>query len=162
MNKQEGLGKPASIFSIPKKEVKLSFENSVAQVVELLAYYDYDINAIEDAKEKSGVEKQLKDMARFYMDGRFENRKNEDGAPIVVQHLFETPGTLKEITYQEFTGNIRVASGDGIEIRKDTFNMAYKMLEGMSGMGTGIRDKLRGADLKAAEALGNLFFLLMS
>lgn len=155
------MDKGKSAFSIPKKEFVLSEETATKAVVELLTFYDYDIDALEPAERKS-TEKALKEIVGFYRQGRFENGKSDDGAPTVIQHLQETPGTLKSITYGEFTGEVRVQSGDGLEIKKETFTFIYRTLGLLSGIGEDALKKLRGGDLKAMEALGNLFFLLMS
>ena len=40
--------KGKSIFAIKPKETKISHENAVASVVELLQYYDFDVEAITE------------------------------------------------------------------------------------------------------------------
>ena len=151
--------KGKSIFAIKPKETKISHENAVASVVELLQYYDFDVEAIADAKKKKTTLEQLEDVTKEFMKGTFELAKNADGAPEVVQHLVAS-GSLKEITYAEFSGKIRVAS-DGKDMKTEMFGAVYQMLGALTGLGPGIVD-LRGPDMKAAEALGNLFFTLMS
>ena len=149
----------SSIFAIKPRAMPLAFEAAAAQVVELLQYYDFDVEAITDPKKKKTTLDQLNDVTVEFRKGTFELKKNADGAPEVVQHLVAS-GSLKEITYAEFSGKIRVAS-DGKDMKTEMFGAVYQMLGALTGLGPGIVD-LRGPDMKAAEALGNLFFTLMS
>ena len=154
--------KGKSIFAITPRKTELSYENSAAEVVKLLQYYDFDVEAITDVKKRKSTLEQLEDVTREFMKGTFEIKQSADGAPEVIQHLFHTQGAnpLKEITYVEFSGKVRVAS-DGKDMKTELFGAVYQMLGALTGLGPGIME-LRGADMKAAEALGNLFFTLMS
>lgn len=152
-------------YSISSRAMPLSEENALASVLQILEHYDFEITDISDKPDKDGnipregVETAIAKVVKYFRRGIFEIDESK-GKFEIIQHLQTSPGTLKEVRYQEFSGDTRVAA-DGKNPQKEVYGFSYKMLGSLSGLGDGIK-KLQGSDLVAMEALGFLFFQLMS
>jgi len=144
-----------SKFSIPKKpEYKLSEEAAVEQIVAMLAYYDYDIDAIEDADERKSAEDTLNKLVRFIRLGKVEIMTDHD-PPYAVQYAGDD--------VVEYKGSINKAKSamDGYA-RDARYSMLKAFMGSLSGLGKGGVDRMDGKDLQVMEVLANFLSTLVS
>lgn len=142
-------------FGLPKKtdKYKLSQETADAAVVELLAYYEIDVDDLPQ-EQKAIAPALFSKISRYYRTGLLENVR-EGGTLRVKQHLQDPPGDVRELVYGVMTGAAKLAT-DGF---KDTER--YARLHALMGSlcETPMLDKLRGADMSAMECLAAVFML---
>ncbi len=145
-------------FSIRKDETKykLSEESARNAVLELVEYYNIDVDAMPDRKQRGQVESALGQLVRFYRMGILENIR-EGGILKVKQTLQAPPGSMTEIIYGEMSGEAKQAS-DGYD-ENDRYHRIYAILSFLTGLTPDAIAKLKRADLSAAEDLGLVFLL---
>jgi len=146
----------------------ISEDSAIAQIAEILAYYDFKLETLDDTRvnkktgqtERASAQETFEKLIPYYREGRLSNDKAADGSLLIVQTLKEPKGTVAAIQYKEFTGDSRIASdGKGADF---SLTMAYAMMGSLSGFGElGMRNLRRG-DLRAMEALALTFFVVMS
>jgi hypothetical protein len=143
-----------SKFSITKKkEYKLSEEAALQIVLKACVAYDIDVDCIEDKKQKKGTEALLNALLDYVRRG-FIDIDTKDFS--MVQHLQEAPGDVIEVNYKTITGKQKLEM-DGKD-ENDRYAQMYAVLGAASGLGEDAIQKLKGVDLKVAEAL-TIFFL---
>lgn len=140
-----------SKFSIEnRKEYKLSEESALNIVLDLCEHFDLDVDTTEDNEKRSNLEDLLSALTDFVRRGLLE--VNEDFG--FTQHLQNgEKGTLE---YKTITGQQKLAM-DGYG-KNENMAKAYAILGAACGQGDSLVKKLKGIDLKVAEAL-TVFFI---
>ena len=143
-----------SRFSLPTKpdHYKLSQETADAAVVELLAYYEIDVDEIPE-DQRSVFAANLAKLSRYYRMGLLENVRGNDGTLSVKQHLQTPPGDVRELVYGRMTG--------AVKLTMDAFppTAFYARTHALMGAlcQTPMLDKLEGNDHSVVECLGLVF-----
>lgn len=146
----------ASKWSNPKKEVfKLSPESAESSVRELIEFYRIDIDDV-DGVQKASLELALNRLQKAYQRGELSNKRGEKGFQI-VQKLVAPPGDVKEITYEELKGELKL-SMDGFN-PNDGVARQQALLGAMSGLGPTAIGAMKAVDLGTAESLAHVFFM---
>lgn len=141
-----------SRFSIEsRKQYKLSEESALNVVLDLCEHFDLDIDATSDKKRRSNLEDLLSALVDFVRRGLVE--VNEDFG--FTQHLQNAIGESKMLEYKTVTGQQKLAM-DGFG-EDENVAKAYAILGAACGLGDDIIKKLKGIDLKVAEALTAFF-----
>jgi len=134
---------------------KISKENATAIFNKLVKYYDVDPEDFGSRKDlKSSFEYVSTRLIRAIKNGDLEI-KDENGTPIVYQHLRKPPAELKgsTIKYKELDGNCRAAMKD-----TDNDNMRNQMLiAALIGEDVSIILNFKSKDLSIAEYLASFF-----
>lgn len=145
-----------SKYSLKKKEPQISAENAFNQVMELIEWYDIDIDAFEGDQEKA-IEQSIEKVERAIMNGDIEININEDGELKVTQHLKRRSkkSTVSSLVYAEITGKDKAAmSADASEHKKIT-QLLGSACESQGGHVA--VEQMKSYDRKIAEALAILF-----
>jgi hypothetical protein len=146
-----------SKWSNPKKEeFKLSEESAQASVRELIDFYRVDVDDIENETQKAGLELALNRLAKAYRRGELENERDTKGFH-VTQRLVAPPGEVKEITYDELKGALKLQM-DGLDQNATTARQ-HALLGALSGLGATAIGSLHAVDLSTAECLAYVFFM---
>jgi hypothetical protein len=148
-----------SKFSLPKKtdESKwLSEEVGNAAVIELLNYYEIEIEDLPDQGQRDAMDAVAAKLSRFYRMGLLEN-KRDDGVLKVVQHLQNPPegNTNPTLIYGRMTGGYRLAM-DGFK-ENQRFAATQALMAALCGLPPSEMKKLTGNDLSAMECLSTVF-----
>lgn len=146
-----------SRFSLPKKDeakYKVSEQVADAAVMELLGYYEIEIDELPDKEQQDAMEAISAKLSRFYRMGLLENSRAE-GVLKVIQHLQNPPGQVRDLTYDRMTGGYKLAM-DGF---KDTQRYAatQSLMASLCGLPLAAMKKLSGNDLSAMECLSVVF-----
>jgi hypothetical protein len=137
-----------SKFSIKKfKKYKISKDSAIEIIRDFCVVFDVDIDSIEDKKKAANMENLLNALLEYVMRGFIEIKKDHS----IVQHLQHPPGEVIEINYKTITGEEKL-SMDGHD-ENDFYARMYAVLGAASGLGDYVIKKLKGVDLKVAEAL---------
>ena len=144
------------IFSLNRDESKyrLSEEAGNAAVVELLAYYEIEIDELPDQDQRDAMTAVAKKLARFYRMGLLENNDAE-GTLKVIQHLQAPPGETKDLTYDRMTGAHKLAM-DGFKDNQH-FARMQALMGSLCGLPAAAMKKLTGNDASAMECLSAVF-----
>lgn len=144
-------------FSLPKageSKYPISSEIADAAVMDLLAYYEINIDDLPGQDQRDAMESVAAKLSRFYRMGLLENRR-EGGILKVVQHLANPPGEVKELTYDRMSGAMKLLM-DGF---KDTerYAASQALMAGLCGLPAASMKQLVGNDLSAMECLSAVF-----
>ena len=144
-----------SKFSIKKSEVPavISEESANAQIIELLSYYDIDIDKIGETSEKGaeGLETILNNLSRYIQRGKVEIDRDAAGKLVVKQHV----ANGQVLTYGEISAKSKIAMDRFGQ--NETYRRIYCMLGVLCGLGSDVIEKLGPSDLSIAEAIGAVF-----
>lgn len=148
-----------------KRELILSEESAQAQLDLFFDWYDIDFDdMIEEAKASRSelpIKTIRKKIVRAIKQGRVEIKEatvGDEPSLQVYQHLDHAALGKDSIVYKEVTGRARAASKT-IEDANDTARM-YQFLGILTGEGSALFDRLRGADIGATDAVGILFLMV--
>jgi hypothetical protein len=137
-------------------EYQLSEENADSQLSMLLEYYEIEIEDFDNESLQSALMTARKKLIKAIRTGVVEI-KDEEGVPIVYQHLKKAPSGVKEntIRYKEVDGMSKIAMKDVKDT--DYHGRLYAFLGGLSGESATIIKKLKSTDLSTAECIGTIF-----
>jgi len=136
-----------------KKEYLLSEESATEQIVELLTYYDIDVEKIGDNNEAgaASLETILDNLNGYVRQGVLEVVRDKDSKLTVVHTL--TSGD--KVTYGEVSAKAKLAMD---KFKQDeTYRRIYGMMGSLSGLGSAVIEKMSAHDLSVVEALGTVF-----
>jgi hypothetical protein len=135
-----------------KKEMILSEEAARDQIVELLEYYDIDVdrNEVEDAVSKQ-VENTLDQLTLYVRQGVLEIARNDKGK-LEVKHNLSGGDTL---VYGEINSKAKLAMEKFDP--KAGYSRTYAFMGSLCGLGKGAIEKLPAIDLGVVEVLGTVF-----
>lgn len=145
---------------------ELSQESANAQIDLLLDYYEIELEKDLKAEDSGAVEAKAEriraGLTKAILKGRLEIAEscNDKGVATlsVVQTLRVPVGSVEKLTYGEVTGRCRTAVKDvdkGAPAKK-----MYDLLGAICGKGPQVIMALGGVDLKTAELLAAIFFLV--
>lgn len=144
-----------SKFALKKKEFDLSEESAHEAVMEVLEFYEIDIDNILDPIGKTSAEQAMTKIQSAYRAGRLYNKINDKGEFTIIQKVKNSEGVETEMIYAELRAKHKLAM-DG---KKDAQN--YARMYGLLGSLTNVTDtgikRLRAQDLSIAECLGFVF-----
>jgi len=149
----------ASKYAIAQPEATpISEESARDQVLQLLSFYDYNIEDVADAEKKASIEELLDNLTRFFRQGRLTLDTAVPGSLKVVQNLKNTPGGMTQITYREYSGQTHLAAdGKG---KDKNFAAMYAAAASLAGLPEGAMEKLQGKDVAVMETFIAVFFLV--
>lgn len=135
------------------EDYTLSEEVATEQIIDLLEYYDIDIEQIGDADEKAakGLETVLDTLCRHIRTGKLTVDRGADDKLVVTQTL--TNG--ETLTYSEISAKSKLAME---KYNNDSnYSRIYAFMGSLSGVGKAGIEKLSAKDLGVVEVLGAVF-----
>jgi len=142
-----------SPFALRKKpELILSEESATEQVLDLLEYYDIDIERVP-AQFREQMEVRLKLLTDYVRRGAVEVGRSEDQKIKVSVNLSHgnTVIELCELGARHKLAMDRGAASDS------NYSRIYKLIASMAGLPVEAIEKLRARDLAVIEVLGGVF-----
>lgn len=135
-------------------DFQISEESATDQVVELLDYYDIDVDRLTEGEDRAGsaLEKALDHVRDGFRSGRLELVRDNTGKLTVVHHL---KGAGEPLVYQEISAKAKLAME-----RFDPaagYSRLYAFMGALCGIGKGAIEKLPPQDLALVEVLGTVF-----
>ena len=130
----------------------ISEETAQETLDQFTAYYDMDIEGLPDALNTAMVFC-LNQIKRAVEKGKLEIEITDDTI-VVKQHLKkEIPRAPNPLVYKEVNASAKLAmKDDGTQ-----YGRIYALLGALSGEGSAVILKLKGADMSLAESLGTVF-----
>lgn len=149
-----------------KKEYMISEEAAFESLMELIEYYDFEVDDIENSDQKSQVTQNLKKIVRDIQSGRVEVVSSADsnaGKPYFVQNIFDGKNNESVKETIEYKGNLAKGKSatDGLS-DKARHSMMYAFMGSLSGLGAGGMKALDGKDYSTMETLGSFLVILAS
>jgi len=150
--------KGVSIFALPEKKPKISDENALKQVMQLVERYEIDIES-KSKKEKKSFEEILTKVKSDIINGHLE--VFTENGKLKVKQLIENPSkdaTVKELIYGEMTfeDHEAMTDGEGVNIQTKMRELAASMCENHDFPEIIIKS-LASADAKRLQNLVLLF-----
>ena len=144
-----------SKYSLRKKrELILSEEAARDQIVELLEYYDIDVDGdTSDERANQGVEKILDKLTTFVRQGVLEVGTDDKGK-IQVKHNLSGGESL---VYGEINARAKVVMEKCDQ--NANYSRVYALMGSLCGLGKGAIEKLPAKDLNVVEVLGTVFMI---
>lgn len=142
-------------FDVRKSDYPISEEAAVSQLSEMMSYYDYDPEDIEDDDEKRKTYETLKKLVKHIRAGRLEVDIDET-APYLRQ-------TLASGETLQYSGSLAKAKSatDGYA-RDARYAMIFAFMGSLAGVGASGISKLQGRDFAAMEAVAGFLMTLAS
>lgn len=134
-----------------KPEYLLSEESAIEQVVDLVTYYDIDVEKISDEKSREAFEKMLDNLTENIRLGTLEITREKDNKMVVVQHL----SGGDSLRYGELGAKHKLAM-DRVP-RDEQYKRIYALMGSLCGLGSTVIEKLPVKDLSLVEVLGTVF-----
>ena len=134
------------------RETVISEEVAREAVVDLLDYYDIDIEKLTESESDGAkaVERALDSLTAFVMAGTLEIARDKDGKVPVTHH---TAGGAA-LVYGEVTARAKLAMD---RFKPEEFHgRIYAFMGVLCGIGTDAIQKMTPKDLGAAEMLGTV------
>jgi hypothetical protein len=136
-----------------KEDFKLSEEVATDQVVELLGYYDIDVEKITDDAARAMFERALDATRDYIRRGVLEVTRDANERIQIVQTLTaagSTPLTYGELGARHKLAMDKVKSGEN-------YHRIYALMGSLCGVGSAGIEKLPARDLSVVEVLGTVF-----
>lgn len=147
-----------SKFSLNKdsKNYLISEEVATEQVIDLLTYYDIDIDLMPTKSTKgenpqAAMERALNQLTNYVRQGLVEIGRNEDGKIIVKQNL--SNGSDK-VEYREVDAKAKLAMDNA---ESEGYGRIYAFMGSLASMPPAAIQKLPARDLAVVEILGTVF-----
>ena len=136
-----------------KKELLLSEESAREQILEMLEFYDIDVerNEVEDAAGKS-VENTLDNLTTYVRQGVLSVGRNAATGRLEVTHTLSGGEVL---IYGEINAKAKLAMEKFDS--KAGYSRTYAFMGSLCGLGKGAIEKLPAIDLGVVEVLGLVF-----
>lgn len=149
-----------SKYALRKKhEHFLSEEAATEQVVDLLEYYDIDVEKIpeeiagqDSINPREGVERALDAVRDYIRRGVLEVARDPKSGAVVVNHTLVS-GAI--ITYGELTAKAKLAMDKAT--KTGNYSRIYALMGSLCGIGQAAVEKFSARDLSVAEVLGAVF-----
>ncbi|KPK96007.1 hypothetical protein AMJ80_02380 [bacterium SM23_31] len=135
------------------KTQTISKEAAENQVVELLNYYDIDIETFDMTKDTEFAgERTLKALVNYYRKGQLKNRKDEKSFKVI-----QTLRSGTTVDYGEPTATTKMQL-DKVD-NNDTYERIYTFMGSLGNLDIESIKKFHSNDLAVLEVLGNTFLL---
>lgn len=148
-----------SKYALPKKTeiFKLSEESARDQVIDLLDYYDIDIEKAPDTVGEDGgmspreaLERALDQLTAYVRRGRVEIERDADNRIKVRQTLSKG----EPLEFREVNAHAKLAMD---RAKGKGYGRLYAMMGSLCGLGETAITKLPARDLAVVEILGTVF-----
>lgn len=146
MSSKYGLVKAAAAYVLSK-------ESAHEQVMDLLSYYDIDVERMAASNANAGavLERSFDQLADFIRQGRVEVVRAADGRVTVKQHVTGTD----PLVYGELGAKHKLAMDRCKE--GENYQRMYNLMGSLCGLGSAAIEKLPARDLAVVEVLSTVF-----
>lgn len=145
-----------SKYQLPKKKIEyiLSEESATEQLIELLDYYDIDLDKIGESDEKvaTALERACDQLCDAIRTGQLSITRDENSSILVKQQV---EGSKDPLIYKEMNAQAKLAMDKFKE--EELYRRIYALMGSLSGEGDAVIKKLKLKDLAIAEALAAVF-----
>ena len=149
-----GVDAPASMFALPKKAEMfvLSEESATAQVMDLLSYYDIDVDRARRSDGENNLEVACKTLVEYVRRGQVEVGRDKDARMQVTVNLSRGDEVIEfcELGARHKLVMDRVKEGGN-------YTRIYTLMASLAGLPPSIIEKLPVKDLSVVEILGMIF-----
>lgn len=137
-----------------EKKYILAEEAAFEQVMELLEYYDIDVEKMPEEGEgispKAAFERALDQLTEYFRTGQVELNRDKDGKLEVVHHLAGS----ETVTFREVNAKAKLAMD---RVKGTGYSRIYAFMGSLCGLGSAAIEKMPPRDLAVVEVLGTVF-----